>query len=489
MRARSGLETGLDLLFQVDRRIGSMVSAGVVAHHRRRLHRVEQDGILDVEDGAWAGGDPPPREGCTLEVLIDGEEAVPRMAADLAAADSHVYLAGWQFSPQFRMVRDSPTVILRNLLAELAERIDVYLLVWAGAPLPLFRPSRSQVAKCLDELRRDSRVRCAADSNERPLHCHHEKSIVIDDRIAFVGGIDLTLESGDRYDSPMHPARAEVGWHDVATRLEGPVVGDVAGHFRMRWREVTGEQLSDVPAPEPAGKHTVQIVRTLPEKIYATAPRGDFRILESYLRALRSAQSLIYLENQFLWSSEIAAVLREKLERPPADAFRLLLLLPAKPNSGADDTRGTLAELIEADDGAGRLLACTLYARHGRLRDPVYVHAKVGIVDDNWLTIGSANLNEHSLFNDSELNVVCRDTALVRDTRLRLWAEHLELERRQIDGDPTEVIDQKWKPIAREQLRRRDAGELLTHRLVELPKLSRRSERLLGPLQGLFVDG
>lgn len=193
--------------------------------------------------------------------------------------------------------------------------------------------------------------------------------------------------------------------------------------------------------------------------------------------------------HQFLWSSEIAAVLREKLERPPADAFRLLLLLPAKPNSGADDTRGTLAELIEADDGAGRLLACTLYARHGRLRDPVYVHAKVGIVDDNWLTIGSANLNEHSLFNDSELNVVCRDTALVRDTRLRLWAEHLELERRQIDGDPTEVIDQKWKPIAREQLRRRDAGELLTHRLVELPKLSRRSERLLGPLQGFFVDG
>ena len=60
------------------------------------------------------------------------------------------------------------------------------------------------------------------------------------------------------------------------------------------------------------------------------------------------------------------------------------------------------------------------------MSDPVYVHAKVGIVDDAWLTIGSANLNEHSLFNDTEMNVVCHDGELARATRLRLWAEHLE---------------------------------------------------------------
>ena len=106
-------------------------------------------------------------------------------------------------------------------------------------------------------------------------------------------------------------------------------------------------------------------------------------------------------------------MLRDKLRRPPADDFRLLLLLPAKANTGTDDTRGMLAELMEADAGAGRLLACTLYARHGPVSDPVYVHAKVAIVDDAWLTIGSANLNEHSLFNDTEMNVVCRDADLV----------------------------------------------------------------------------
>ena len=92
-------------------------------------------------------------------------------------------------------------------------------------------------------------------------------------------------------------------------------------------------------------------------------------------------------------------------------------MLPAKPASARDDTRGALAELVEADAGAGRLLACTLYARSGAPSDAVYVHAKVGIVDDRWLTIGSANLNEHSLFNDTEMNIVTDDEELARSTR------------------------------------------------------------------------
>jgi phosphatidylserine/phosphatidylglycerophosphate/cardiolipin synthase-like enzyme len=411
------------------------------------------------------------------------------MASEIAAATSHVYLAGWHFSPDFALVRGSTPVVLRNLLAELAERIDVRLLVWAGAPLPLFRPSRAAVRQTMEKLCRGTKVRWAADSKERPLHCHHEKSIVVDDRVAFVGGMDLTAENGDRFDGRAHLARAQIGWHDVGTRLEGPAVADVAAHFRMRWHEVTRERLPPGPMPETAGQRTVQIVRTVPEGVYASVPRGDFRILESYLRALRAAQSLIYLENQFLWSPEIAAVLREKLRRPPSDDFRLLLLLPAKPNTGTDDTRGMLAELVEADAGAGRLLACTIYARNGPVSDPVYIHAKVAIVDDTWLTVGSANLNEHSLFNDTEMNVVCRDADLVRETRLRLWAEHLELGTGEIAGKPSEVVDRYWQPNAREQRARRDAQEPLTHRLVELPNVSSRSERLLGPLQGLLVDG
>jgi phosphatidylserine/phosphatidylglycerophosphate/cardiolipin synthase-like enzyme len=232
----------------------------------------------------------------------------------------------------------------------------------------------------------------------------------------------------------------------------------------------------------------VQVVRTVPEKIYRRLHRGEFTILESYLRALQAAEHLIYLENQFLWSPEIVAVLAEKLRNPPSERFRLLLLLPVKPNNGNDDTRGQLGVLAAADAGADRFLACTLFqpGDHGY---PIYVHAKVATIDDHWLTIGSANLNEHSLFNDSEMNIVSHDPALAKTTRLRLWSEHLEQPVAKIDGDPAQIIDNLWRPLANEQLERRRRGQPLTHRLVLLPHVSRRVYALSGPINSLVVDG
>ena len=478
-----------DLALRADRPLGAAVSHAVRAHHRRRLERIGWLAALDAPAGGWAAGEPQPRPGGSLEILIDGAEVLPRMVTQLARAESHVYIAGWYFSPDFALTRDGEPTILRYLLAELAERVEVRVLVWAGAPLPLFRPSRGMVRRMRESLCRGTQIHCALDPKERPLHCHHEKTIVVDDRVAFVGGIDLTSEAGDRFDSSAHHARGQAGWHDASAQVTGPAVADIAEHFRMRWREVTEAELVSPGTPRPTGNVELQIVRTVPEHIYAAKPNGDFRILESYVRALRSARRLIYLENQFLWSPEIAEILRDKLLRPPADDFRLLIVLPAKPNAGGDDTRGMLGELIEADADAGRLLACTLFARAGRLADPVYVHAKIGIVDDAWLTLGSANLNDHSLFNDTEMNVVTHDAAIARQTRLRLWAEHLELPIEQVAGEPAKVIDDYWQPISEEQLARRQAGEPLTHRLVRLPHLSKRSERLLGPLQGLLLDG
>ncbi len=472
-----------------ERWFGDWITSQMLRHHRRRLARIDWERALDPPAGGWAGGEPPPRSGNTVEVLIDGAQALPAIVAELQGARSHVHLTGWHFTPDFALTRDAEPLVLRNLLAELAEHLDVRVLVWAGAPLPLFRPSRRDMRTMREQLTRQTKIRCALDAHERPLHCHHEKTIVVDDRIAFVGGLDLTSESGDRYDTSHHPARANVGWHDACARIVGPAVGDVAEHFRLRWHEVTGETLAPVVASEPAGDVDVQIVRTIPERIYRASPRGEFRILESYLRALRSARRFVYLENQFLWSPEIAAVLRDKLADPPSPDFRLLLVLPAKPNTGGDDTRGVLAELIEADADAGRILACTLYARSGARADPIYVHAKIGIVDDAWLTLGSANLNEHSLFNDTEMNIVTHDPALARETRLRLWAEHLELPVDRIPAEAAKAIDELWQPISAEQLERRKQGRELTHRLVRLPHLSKRSGRALGPLSGLLVDG
>jgi phosphatidylserine/phosphatidylglycerophosphate/cardiolipin synthase-like enzyme len=468
--------------------LGEAISEQIRRHHRRRLRRLGWEHALDAKGAGWIGGEPP-RTGNTIEVLIDGIEALPVIARELEAARSHVHITGWFFSPDFALCRGERPVVLRHLLAELAERVDVRLLVWAGAPLPLFRPSRREVAKMRDALTKQSRIRCSLDAKERPLHCHHEKTIVIDDRVAFVGGIDLTTQAGDRFDSGEHPPRSAIGWHDATARIEGPAVTDVAEHFRMRWHEVNGEQLAPVTPSGPVGDVDLQIVRTVPEHVYDAVPRGEFRILESYAAALRSAERFIYVENQFLWSPEIACLLRDKLTDPPGPDFRMLFVLPANPKSGNDDTRGVLAELIEADDEDGRILACSLYARSGPRADPIYVHGKIAIVDDRWLTLGSANLNEHSLVNDTEMNVVAHDAALARRTRQRLWAEHLELPAERIPDDPGRAIDELWKPISKEQLERRSSGRPLTHRLVRLPNVSRRTRRILGPIDSLVVDG
>src|SRR5204863_7592264 len=115
----------------------------------------------------------------------------------------------------------------------------------------------------------------------------HEKLVVVDDRVAFVGGIDLTTLGGDRRDSRGHPARGSLGWHDASTRLEGPVVADVADHFALRWREVTGVALPPAEPPPPAGELDVQAVRTVREKIDRALPRGQFGNLPAYCPGLR----------------------------------------------------------------------------------------------------------------------------------------------------------------------------------------------------------
>ncbi len=479
------------LLERVDTWIGRGVEGAIGSHHRRRLRRVGRIDQLDPPDRAslWGAGNPPPRGGCELEVLIDGAQALPRIAEALAGAHSHVHIAGWHVTPDFGLIRDDRSSRLRDVLGDLAEQVEVRVLLWAGAPLPVFTPARRAVRRVRDELIRGTRVRCALDSHERLMHCHHEKLVIVDDETTFVGGIDLTSLSGDRFDSSEHSMLGRLGWHDASTSVRGPAVSDVATHFACRWREVTSEHLDPTPQPPPAGGQELQVVRTIPEKIYDFSPNGEFRILEAYTRALRSARKLVYLESQFLWSADIVGILASKLRDPPDDDFRVVVLLPAKPNNGADTTRGQLGVLADADNGAQRFLATTISARSGRLAGPLYVHAKIGIVDDVWLTVGSANLNEHSLFNDTEMNIVTCDPRIARETRLRLWAEHLERSIADVSGDPVGVIDQLWRPIATEQLERRMRGEPLTHRLQELPGVSRRSMGLLGPLDSLAVDG
>jgi phosphatidylserine/phosphatidylglycerophosphate/cardiolipin synthase-like enzyme len=478
------------MLDRIDAKLGDGIERAIASHHRRRLRKWRRLAALEPDgDGLWARtAGTPPRPGNRLEVLIDGENALPAMAEAIRGARRFVHICSWHMEPGFKPERGADAPTMRELLGEVAERVPVRVLQWAGAPLPVFAPRRGQVKAGRAELRRGTKVRAEIDACTRLMHCHHEKLVIVDDEVAFVNGIDFTSLAGDRFDSGAHPVLAggAIGWHDAGVRVHGPLVADVDAHFRLRWHAVTGEDLGAPETPAPAGDVEAQLVRTVPETAYKALHDGEFSALEAYVRALRSAQRLVYLENQFLWSPEVAEILEAKLRDPPCDEFRVLVMLPQKANNGQDDTKGILGRLLAADDSGERLLAVTLHSRSGERAGPLYVHAKIGIVDDRWMAIGSANLNEHSLFNDTEVDVVTCDPRLARDTRLRLWEEHLE---GAADGDPAQVIDERFRPIATEQLERRRAGTPLTHRLIRLEGVSRRTARLTGALDALVVDG
>lgn len=466
-----------DLTARVDGQIGDVIERANRRHHVRRLTRLGWDRALRGAGRGWASSQPV-RDGNHLEVHIDGAAALPAIAAAVRGARSFVHIAGWTVNPDFAVEHYPVFVSLRELLADAATRVDVRVLVWAGAPVPVMHPSRAEARQLLHHLTAGTRIRGALDGHNRPMHCHHEKLVIVDGKVAFVGGIDLTDLAGDRFDGPPHGNASRLGWHDAAASLTGPSVADVASHFAMRWEATTRERLPEPATPAPEGESRVQVVRTVPEKTYPALPRGDFSILEAYMGALRLARHLIYLENQFLWSPEVVAVLREKLLHPPSDDFRLCLVLPRRPNNGNDDTRGQLG-VLQTADRYHRLLVGTIgpFAPH---RPGVYVHAKVAMIDDQWLTVGSANLNEHSLFNDSEVNLVTDDAALARGVRERLWSEHLGLE---CAGRPAlDVIENEWRPLL-------SAAPPRLTALQPLPAVSRRSARLLGPLKGLVVDG
>jgi phosphatidylserine/phosphatidylglycerophosphate/cardiolipin synthase-like enzyme len=138
---------------RLDDAVGTGLERLVRAHHRRRLRRHGWARAYDppADGSLWCVGDPPPRAGNAVEALVDGELALGRLAADIAAATESVHLAGWHFDPGFELVRDGPP--LRALLAETAERVDVRLLAWAArrcrsSPPPARRCASSARSSC-----------------------------------------------------------------------------------------------------------------------------------------------------------------------------------------------------------------------------------------------------------------------------------------------------------------------------------------------------
>jgi len=151
-----------------DGALGQLVERLTTSHHRRRLQRVGWTPAIDPTHGGWADGEPPPRPGNALEVLIDGADALRAMAAGIAEARSHVHLTGWHVTPEFALTRDATPTILRRTAGRgcLADPGSGAGLGGSAAtrPPPLARPT---CAKLREQLTAETRVHCVLDARER----------------------------------------------------------------------------------------------------------------------------------------------------------------------------------------------------------------------------------------------------------------------------------------------------------------------------------
>lgn len=461
----------------------------------------------------WAAGDFPPREGVSVEPLIDGRSAMLAMCRAFLTASSYILLAGWDICADLELVRGEDARVgsdgspeqdaflaglraegfpvealtlwengrlqVRDVLGLAARRgVRVGVLLWdpPGFGVHVTNNTKKQRAELADV-----GVDCLLDTSSRKLthllEALHQKCAVVDGRVAFAGGVDLTLQANgdyDRWDTHTHlPESPERGsartasmhpWHDAHIRIQGPAVADVQRNIVQRWSAMVARsggalwplELAPVSNDPRAGGVPVQIVRTIPPDTYKFAPGGINSIYQVYLRAAGAARRFIYLESQYFWpevyrgldtlfwgkqSREMTAfiaALGAALNR----GVTVTLLLPDHPNCGRRYTDAGVTALRQlAPDAveAGLLHVYTLGASQadaeapgGMLYRPVYVHAKVGIVDDLWMTIGSANLNNRGFINDAELNVAVVDAHVAANLRTALWAEHTQASPNQV---------------------------------------------------------
>jgi phosphatidylserine/phosphatidylglycerophosphate/cardiolipin synthase-like enzyme len=406
--------------------------------------------------------------GNDVTVLVDGAQYFPCLVEELEAtgAGDWLYLTDLEGDGDEHLAGDGTAI--GELLAAAAWRgAALRGLLWrshpvghAGAQLGNVRLSRT-VNDAGGEFVLDHRVRRGGS--------HHQKVVVIqrtsrasaDDDVAFAGGMDLAHGRNDsaRHSGDPQPALLDderygdrPPWHDIQLRITGPAVADVAQTFRERWEDPNP---LDVPTPwrwlrhrlthkppergalgpadrVPAarGSHAVQVLRTYParRKPYPFARNGERSVARAYVKAFANARTLIYLEDQYLWSLDATRALCRALRENPQ--LRCVIVIPRYPDpagrflGGASRYGRWRVERALARAGGDRVAILDLANAEGT---PIYVHAKVCVVDDVWIAVGSDNFNRRSWTHDSEIccGVIDLEGRLPRETRLRLVREHL----------------------------------------------------------------
>jgi phosphatidylserine/phosphatidylglycerophosphate/cardiolipin synthase-like enzyme len=444
------------------------------------LDRRRADGL------AWSTGN-------TVETLVHGATYFRRLLEEIRGLDAgdRLYFTDWRGDPD-QLLSDDPDSRLEPVLADASRRgVVVKGLLWRSH-LDRLGFSAKENRRLGEELR-SAGAEVLLDQRVRLGGSHHQKLVVIrhpggvERDVAFVGGIDLSHSrrddaghAGDRQRQAMAPVYGErPPWHDAQVAVQGPAVGDLEFCFRERWddksplsRDPVGifhdllrhthrraSTLPPMPAdPAPRGTHAIQVLRTYAIRRggYPFAPHGERSVARGFRKAIRRARRMIYLEDQFLWSSEVARTFADALVASPS--LRLIALVPR-----FFDQAGTLT-LRPNQVGREQAVQVLLDAAPDRVAIydienlagvPVYVHAKISVIDDVWASVGSDNFNRRSWSHDSEIACAVIDDArdprqpldpaglgdgarrFARDLRLQLWREHLG----RAEGDDQDLLD------------------------------------------------
>jgi phosphatidylserine/phosphatidylglycerophosphate/cardiolipin synthase-like enzyme len=384
-------------------------------------------------------------------VIVDADDYFRHARSAMLKARKRIMLIGWDFDARIKLgtsdeARDAPSRVGDFILwlVDNNPELEVFLLRWdLGAMKTLFR---GRTLFTVIKWMRHPRIHTKLDAKHPPAASHHQKIVVIDDCFAFCGGIDMT---GDRWDTREHrddePGRRQPNgkpykpWHDATTALTGPVAAALGDHARMRWERAGGHPIERVRGgsdcwPDALERHfgevTVAIARSAPEM-----PDCEpvIEIERLYLEQIARAKRSIYAESQYFASRKIAEAIAKRLDEP--DGPEIVLINPVSAQGwleplAMDTARARLYETLRRRDPNHRF---RIYHAHTAGGEAIYVHAKIMIVDDVSLRVGSSNMNNRSMRLDTECDVTISTASpgneqygpVITGIRDGLLAEHL----------------------------------------------------------------
>lgn len=391
-----------------------------------------------------------------LTVLVDAENYYRVLKRALLNARHSILFLGWEFDSRTRLERE-PGVGPPNTIGEVFDisvrrnpQLEAHILIWKSSII--YSLHRELLTGWKLGWLGHRRLHFQYDDSHPLGASHHQKIVVIDDAVAFVGGLDV---SNGRWDTRAHaPTDARRSdpllasyppFHDVMMMVSGPITRDLGDIARERWRCATGQRLARPQTlHDPWPPNTPVGIRDVNVAIARTGPAWEEQpaVLEVealHLDMIAAAQSSIYIECQYFASRRIAQALAARLRRPPSPE---VLIVSANDPSGLLErtamgaARARLYHKLENFDGNRRI---SLYYPVSGPNTDVKVHAKLMIVDDDALRIGSANLNNRSFGLDTECDLLLdargdeRVRKFIRSIRHDLLAEHLGVESERIE--------------------------------------------------------